>query len=343
MSPRLGGPVIEPEDGWFDASRALWNAGAWGLLAVLILVLYTRSRAIWIERGGGTRPSPAFAATLPTLQRTLPRAAVVFGGIFMIGLLMPAFISFKQAIPEFQAYGPMDIALTRLDQLLHVGVDPWRLLHPLLGHPWVTIGIDFIYFRWYEVTLLGFAALTFWMRGSRRGQFLLAFSASWVILGFVFATGMASVGPCFTDRLFGGESTFTPLMAYLGSVNEIHALHALDLQEQLWQAYLTEPLGWVSGISAMPSLHVAIPALFAVSVWHRSRALSLSVWAYTAVIVVGSVHLGWHYALDGYASIALVFPIWWASGVAARWWYARTRAWRWRWSPARSIREDVPA
>jgi hypothetical protein len=30
------------------------------------------------------------------------------------------------------------------------------------------------------------------------------------------------------------------------------------------------------------------------------------------------VHLGWHYALDGYVSLIAMVPIWWLAGVIAR-------------------------
>ncbi|TIN21837.1 MAG: hypothetical protein E5Y31_19780 [Mesorhizobium sp.] len=35
---------------------------------------------------------------------------------------------------------------------------------------------------------------------------------------------------------------------------------------------------------------------------------------YVALILFGSVYSGWHYAIDGYVSIALVILIWWITG-----------------------------
>jgi hypothetical protein len=70
------------------------------------------------------------------------------------------------------------------------------------------------------------------------------------------------------------------------------------------------------GISAMPSLHVGV-ALFAVLVAFRQ---SRRVWvrgiavAYLAVIYVGSIHLGWHYASDGLVAGAGMAVIWVSAG-----------------------------
>ena len=54
-----------------------------------------------------------------------------------------------------------------------------------------------------------------------------------------------------------------------------------------------------SGISAMPSIHVASTAWMALSLsaaWPKARAL---MWTFWLVIFIGSFALGWHYLLDG--------------------------------------------
>ena len=40
--------------------------------------------------------------------------------------------------------------------------------------------------------------------------------------------------------------------------------------------------------------------------------------AYTVIMMIGSVHLGWHYALDGYVAIVGVWVIWWSVGRVLR-------------------------
>ena len=54
--------------------------------------------------------------------------------------------------------------------------------------------------------------------------------------------------------------------------------------------------------------------LFALIGWRRSRWLGWVFTAFASVVLVGSVHLGWHYAVDGYLSIVATLAIWWLVG-----------------------------
>src|SRR5690606_9683564 len=67
-----------------------------------------------------------------------------------------------------------------------------------------------------------------------------------------------------------------------------------------------------TGISAMPSMHLAIVTLNACMLTSLNRQVGIVAWIYVALIQLGSVYLGWHYAIDGYFSIAVVCVIWWS-------------------------------
>ena len=89
-------------------------------------------------------------------------------------------------------------------------------------------------------------------------------------------------------------------MSYLHGVNEIHTIWALGAQEMLWGDYQVRDVMVGSGISAMPSMHVAIATLFALVCWRVRRWLGIVMTIYAVIIMLGSVDLGWHYAVDGY-------------------------------------------
>ena len=66
-----------------------------------------------------------------------------------------------------------------------------------------------------------------------------------------------------------------------------------------------------SGISAMPSMHIAIATLNAFFLTAtRQRALAISGWLFMAIIQFGAIYSGWHCAVDGYVSMVVVALIW---------------------------------
>lgn len=60
----------------------------------------------------------------------------------------------------------------------------------------------------------------------------------------------------------------------------------------------------------MPSLHIAIAVLLALVGWRINRFIGVLLTAYVFIILIGSIILGWHYAVDGYASIVLTILLW---------------------------------
>jgi hypothetical protein len=234
--------------------------------------------------------------------------------LLLIPIFISAFTSYKAIIPLIKSYS-WDPVFVEWDAALHGGVQPWQLLQPILGRPLITSTINFFYNLWFFVMY----AVLFWqafsLRDTRlRMQFYLTFILTWILLGNVCATLFSSVGPCFYSRVFEGGNIFQPLMEYLRAANEVYPVWSLRIQEMLWEAYEVGGNGIAKGISAMPSMHVSLAFLFALLGWRTGRALGVALTVFACLIIIGSVHLGWHYAVDSYAAIVGTSFIWWAIG-----------------------------
>ena len=107
-------------------------------------------------------------------------------------------------------------------------------------------------------------------------------------------------------------------MAYLHDAAAHYPVWALTTQKMLWAYYTEGGLTYGSGIAAMPSLHVSIALLNMLLAYRFSRAAGHVFAGFFAMILLGSVHLGWHYAADGYLSIITTLIIWWGTGYAIR-------------------------
>jgi membrane-associated phospholipid phosphatase len=140
-----------------------------------------------------------------------------------------------------------------------------------------------------------------------------------VLLGSLLATLLSSGGPVYFGRLTGLPDPYVPLMDYLQAAGEVSVVWALKVHDALWQSHMTGAYDFGSGISAMPSIHVATAVLFALLGWRVDRRLGIAFTVFAAVIMIGSVHLAWHYAVDGYLSAVLTVLIWRFCG----WWVGR--------------------
>jgi len=233
-------------------------------------------------------------------------------------LFASVFTSLKIMIPAMHPFD-WDVDFAALDRWLHGGIDPWRLLHPVLGHPWITTAINAVYHLWYFVIYTVFLWQAFRVADPRtRMQFLVSFILIWALLGNLMATLFASAGPCYFGLVTGVADPFAPLMDYLRAANEVSPVWALGVQDYLWNGYEHTLVQRGQGISAMPSLHVSAAVLMALVGWRTNRVLGILLTGFALAIFIGSVHLGWHYAIDGYAAALGTLAIWHAVGWGLR-------------------------
>jgi membrane-associated phospholipid phosphatase len=183
---------------------------------------------------------------------------------------------------------------------------------------WVRV-VDLLYMAWFGLLFVFF----FWASWSSarvlRQRALIAFLLMWIGAGTTTAWWASSAGPCYYGHVVAGVDPYEPLIARLDAVaSERGGLKARFNQKGLWELRRADEWGYFAGISAMPSLHVAIAVLIALVAAQRSRLLGFLLALYAVVIQIGSVILAWHYAVDGYVGALLAVLCWKAAGALVR-------------------------
>lgn len=293
--PHLGGYILSYTHIWLRIAACF--------------ALMIAARVVWVLVR--ERPERALPHALAVIAEACPPRAAAGMALFLSTFVfMGAFTTVKTALPNITSFWA-DPALTALDRAVHLGHDPWRLLQPLLGHPFVTRLIEIVYMPvWAAMVSTMLAWMCIFCQDERlRRRFLVAFLAAWIINGTWLAGLFLSGGPVYSAELVGDSRPFSGLLAYLSEVSSgPHS--AVELQRALWATYTAGDDGFGAGISAFPSLHVTMATLMTLAGWSIRRGLGLAFGAFGAVILAGSVHLAWHYAVDGYAAIALTVLIW---------------------------------
>jgi glycerophosphoryl diester phosphodiesterase len=228
----------------------------------------------------------------------------------LIAPFIAIYSSLKQSIPLFQPFR-WDPIFAQLDGTIHFGKAPWEWLQPFLGHPAITRFFDYAYNAWGLLFVYSLLWMAWSRRESLRLQFFFSLVLNWIFIGTLLATLFSSAGPCYFGNLSGGPDPFAPLLSYLHSVP---GLIATETQRTLWSAYLHDRFMPLGGISAMPSMHVSVAVLLTLTFFRVNRWLGLPMILFTLLIMLGSIHLGWHYAVDGYLSAILTILIWKAAG-----------------------------
>ena len=153
---------------------------------------------------------------------------------------------------------------------------------------------------WAQLTLALVVAILA-PAGEMRTRYLICFILVWVVVGNVVAGLFMSAGPAFYGFVTGDTARYAEQLAWLGEFGGGSAYY----QAYLWDLQEAGVTGFGSGISAFPSVHVALAALNAMFAWSLDRRLGLAAWGYAAFVQFSSVYLAWHYAIDGYAGIVL--------------------------------------
>jgi hypothetical protein len=226
-------------------------------------------------------------------------------GIF---LLQAGFALMKGSIPSILPFWA-DIPLANIDKSLH-GTAPWKWTFS--APEWVkNLAVRFgptLYMSIWAIPALGLPVLIAATdkNNARVRRSMILYVFCWLGIGTVFATLGSSAGPVFLDRM-SETDRFSGLDVALSS-SGLSETAIGDTQTALWLGYYSGNAG--IGISAFPSVHVAIATVAAIYVGERHRGLIPFGAAFVVAILFMSVFSGYHYAVDGYASIILVIFTW---------------------------------
>jgi membrane-associated phospholipid phosphatase len=231
----------------------------------------------------------------------------VGGALLVVSVVVPfqsSYQALKQAMGPVVGF-PLDTVLARIDETLHGG-PAWRLLSGLFRFPEAIRWIDRLYMAWFPALLLIVVWLSWTSRRALRARALIALILTWIVGGTAAAWALASAGPCYSQAV-----AYRELVARLDGLGI--PLWARSNQHAIWDALATHQWLFFGGVSAMPSMHVALAVWMAIVLWHRSRLLGVLMTIYALAVQLGSIVLAWHYAVDGYAGAAVAWACWHAA------------------------------
>ena len=290
-------------------------ATGYGFGITLIVLILFLAQFIWVGfQQRRSQQADGSAAWHRAFVARIPWGDVVVS-LLALTVTVSSFTVYKSTVIGSEGYR-FDALFIAWDRALFAGKDPWVLTHAILSSPFATKVIDILYHPAFLPMVLGYiVCVAARGRPALRYTYMASYLASFVIIGMIAANALSSAGPIYDGVLFGDGTTFQPLIDRLASQNTsagpLSAVFAQDYLLALKERGLT---GLGSGISAMPSMHIVLAFLWAFAGWHLNRFLGVAVTIYAAIIWIGSVHLGWHYFVDGLVAVLMLAVIWYAAG-----------------------------
>jgi hypothetical protein len=244
-------------------------------------------------------PSVAFLTTLKD------RGPVLAAGVLAFVFGLTAFTAYKVNIPNLVPFYA-DPLLARIDREIH-GINPWDVVSAI-PERYASV-IDLFYGKIWPaaliVTYLGAFSL---MNGRALCRYLWTVMFVYIGLGGVVATFASSVGPIFYTDFYAPAYDFAAQRQAI-----LTNPYLADMQfytDYLLSNFKSGGPAFGTGISAFPSVHVAVATLTAWVLTSHGRAGAVFGWVFYAIIEFGSVYTGWHYAIGGYFSTIAVCIFW---------------------------------
>lgn len=241
-----------------------------------------------------------------TLLTRIPDVLYAFSGVVFLHAGFNLLKNSLLFITPFFA----DPFFAELDRLSHFGFDPWAILHRVAEYVPMKM-MTLVYLILWSLPAFALPVILAASDGNRARvlRTLVLFVLAWVFLGNVVALTGFSAGPVFYDRVFDTDR-FAALTSALHSSGVSGSMFGYT-QQVLWEIYMGKTGIFGSGISAFPSVHVAIATVTAIYMCERSKWLFPVAVLFVLVVLFVSVYIGYHYAVDGYFSILFILAVWW--------------------------------
>lgn len=226
---------------------------------------------------------------------------LLLGPVFNTGYTLA-----KTAFPFLVGYR-WDGTFAAVDSFVFGG-DPWRITHALIGPEGSLCLADAYTFVWGAAFVFVPRFLIFFASPRLAIRFYTARMLTWFFGGVVSAALFSSTGPIFAgiaDPRIGHHfsllrKSLDALLPRGDVILESQGfLRAMNGVPQAIEG---------AGISAMPSMHLATAALYVLLAWKtRWRIPAVLFWV---TIWIGSVHFGYHYAIDGIVGSLIAWASW---------------------------------
>ena len=212
--------------------------------------------------------------------------------VLIVGLAGANMMAFLWVKPLLNHLVPFtaDPWLARADAALFLGHEPWQVLG------WLDVaGAEFVYHKVWTVMMILTLIVVAQQRASpEKSATMVSYFLLWSLVGPLLHLTMPAAGPIFYERMGFGDrfAGFQP-----GAETRVIA-------DYLWTVYESGEFGAGSGISAMPSLHVTTAAWIAIAFRVCAKRWFWPVAAFSLLLFLLSIGLGWHYAWDGIVGAA---------------------------------------
>lgn len=280
---------------------------SWRWIVAFIAAQYLFASGVWFATGSDLLPPLVtywkFAVVLWTLAplflalvewrrggkealwpRVWPRAFRTLASMVAFGTSFAALTWAKAMIPAF----PLDLLLADLDKAIFLGTDPWQYFRISWLH-W-PYALSYVY--WFAAVYTGLIVMA--LVDAQRARIALVSVILICAVDTVLQHLLPSAGPIFWENLELGDR-----FAELSNGPPIYTMFA----DYLWEGRQAGVLKAGMGISAMPSMHVALSA-WLVFAYPGYRLLTVP---YMLMVWAASIASGWHYWTDGLVGIALAW------------------------------------